>query len=90
VPEFLLEVYVSRTDPDAVTAGARNARRAADELRREGTQVRYLRSIFVPEDETCFYLYEAARAEHVGDAARRADIPFERISEAIDGAGRDI
>lgn len=86
VPEFLLEVYVSRTDPEAVAAGARNARRAADELRREGTQVRYLRSIFVPEDETCFYLYEAARAEHVGDAARRADIPFARISEATGGA----
>lgn len=81
--EFLLELYVPRTDADAVERGARSARLAAEELTREGTPVSYLRSIFVPEDETCFYLYEAASADAVREAARRARLPFERVAEAV-------
>jgi Protein of unknown function (DUF4242) len=83
--EFLVELYVSREDAAAVESGAESARRAADELTREGTPVRYLRSIFVPEDETCFFLYEASNAVDVIEATRRADLPFERIAEALAG-----
>jgi hypothetical protein len=81
--EFLVELYVSRTDGAAVESGAESARLAAEELTREGTLVRYVRSIFVPDDETCFHLYEAAKVEDVVEAARRASLPFERIAEAI-------
>jgi len=80
---FLLELYVSRTDGAAVERGAEQARLSAEELSREGTPVRYLRSIFVPEDETCFYLYEASSAEIVREAARRASLRFERVAEAL-------
>lgn len=83
MPEYLLEQYISRTDAAAVAAGARRARQAADELRREGTPVRYLRSIFVPDDETCFYFYEAVSVEAAREAARRAAIPVESLAEAI-------
>jgi hypothetical protein len=86
VAEFLVELYVSRGDGAAVVeSGARNARLAAEELTREGRPVRYLRSIFVPEDETCFFLYEAAGVEDVEEAAHRASLPFERVAEAIAG-----
>ena len=79
--EFLVEVYLSRgTTPDASAA---RARRAADELRGEGTPVFYLSSIFVPEDETCFFLYRADTSEAVHEAARRASLTFERVSEAV-------
>ena len=81
--EFLLELYVSRTDGVAVERGAERSRIAAEELTREGTPVHYLRSIFVPEDETCFYLYEATSADAVREAARRAGLPFERVTEAV-------
>ena len=81
--EFLLECYVSRTDGASVERGGARARIAAEELTREGTAIRLLRSIFVPEDETCFYLYEAETVEAVREAARRAALPFERIAEAI-------
>ena len=56
---------------------------AAEELTREGTPIRVLRSIFVPEDETCFYLYEAESVEAVREAARRAVLPVGSIAEAI-------
>ena len=81
--EFLVELYVSRSDSAAVQAGAERARLAAEELTREGTPIRWLRSIFVPDDETCFFLYESGSAEAVREAARRAALPFERVAEAV-------
>jgi hypothetical protein len=83
VAEYLVELYVSRSDGAAAERGGRQARLAAEQLTREGTPVRYLRSIFVPDDETCFYLYEAASADAVREAARRASLPSERVIEAI-------
>lgn len=83
MPEFVVELYVSQAGGHTVERGAERARRAARELSREGTTVRYLRSIFVPDDETCFYLYEAAAAEDVQEAARRAGLKFERVAEAV-------
>jgi hypothetical protein len=83
VAEYLVELYVARDDAAALERGAAQARRAAEELTREGTSVRFLRSIFVPEDETCFYLYEAASAAAVRDAVGRAALSFERVVEAV-------
>ncbi|HSS74766.1 MAG TPA: nickel-binding protein [Gaiellaceae bacterium] len=81
--EYLVELYVSRDDPVAVESGAERARAAADEVTEEGAAVRYVRAIFVPEDETCFFLYEAASAAAVHDAARRAGLSSGRIIEAL-------
>lgn len=81
--EFLLELYVPRSEEASAERHGARARLAAEELAREGTPVRYLRSIFVPEDETCFYLYEAASPEAVREAARRAQLPADRVIEAI-------
>ena len=79
--EFLIEVYAAR-DSRALRAAARRARAAADSLASEGPEVRYLRSIFVPEDETCFYVYEADSAGTVREVARRAGIAVDRLVEA--------
>jgi hypothetical protein len=79
--QFLLELYVSRTHCSLMGAGADRLTSAAAELTAEGTPVRVVRSIFVPEDETCYVLLEAATADGVRDAARRAAMPFERVVE---------
>jgi len=81
MPEYLLELYVARADAPAVEQGAARVRRAAEEYSREGTPVRYLRSIFVPEDEICFHLFEAGSAESVARAIDRADLRAQRIVE---------
>jgi Protein of unknown function (DUF4242) len=60
-----------------------HARQASEQMQRDGIQVRFLRSIFVPEDETCFHLYEAASAENVREAARLAELPFESVVEGV-------
>jgi hypothetical protein len=80
--EYLVEMYVARTDADAVGRGSELARAAAEELEREGTAVRYLRSMFVPEDETCFLVYEAESAEAVRSAAERASFRAARVVQA--------
>ncbi len=86
--EFLVELYISQADSEAVARGANKARQAAEELTRQGTRVHYLQSIFVPEDETCFVLFEAISADAVQEAARRAALSFERVSEAVSSSRR--
>jgi hypothetical protein len=54
----------------------------------EGIPVRLVRSIFVPEDETCLLLVEAPTADAVREVARRAGLAFERITRAADDRGR--
>ena len=82
MPEYLVELYLPRNS-SAPREAARRARASAKAMSRDGRRVRYLRSIFVPEDETCFLLFEAAAPELVGEASRRAAIEYERIVEAI-------
>ena len=81
--EFLAEFYLSPSDREAAQVGADRARLAAEKLALRGTPVRYLSSIFLPEDETCFHLYEASSAEAIREVAQRAELSFERVLEAI-------
>jgi hypothetical protein len=83
VAEFLVETYVAREDGASVARRADRARDAADRLTREGTPVEFIRWIFVPEDETCFYLYEASSADLVHAAARSAHLRFERVVKTV-------
>ena len=81
--EFLVELYVSGAVADGADRETQRARSAAAELTAEGRPVRILRSIFVPEDETCFLLVEADTAEAVQEAATRAAVPFERVLATV-------
>jgi Protein of unknown function (DUF4242) len=83
MPDFLVELYVPAADSSSLREVADRARRAAAHMRREGTAVYYLRSIFVPEDETCFHVFEGPSAQAVGEASRRASIEYDRIVEAM-------
>ena len=87
--EFLVETYVARTDSAAVELGAERSRLAAEELTREGTPVRCLRSIFVPEDETCFFLYEADSADTMRAAVERCGFAVPPGGGAVQPSGRE-
>lgn len=60
-----------------------NARRASEQISSEGMPVRFLRSIFVPDDEACFHLFEGS-ATAVAEASARAGIPIESIAESAE------
>lgn len=67
-----------------------DARRASEQMQREGIPVRFVRSIFVPEDEACFYLYEATSIDSARAAVQRAGLVVERVTEPItDSRGGD-
>jgi hypothetical protein len=80
---FIAESY--EPNPAATRALVAAAlRRAAAEVAAEGENVRYIRSIVVPEDETCFHVFESASATAVLEASVRAQIVCTRIVEAIE------
>ena len=85
--DFVGEQYVSAEDPDAAARRSRAAREASEQLVLEGTRVRYVHSIFIPDDETCLHLYQAESIEAVHNAARRASLRLERVAEAIVDVG---
>lgn len=84
MPRYLAELYLSRADSSGLQAAATRARQAADVMTREGTPIRYMRAIFLGDDEVCFHLYEATSPDLVREASRRAAIPVERVTEALD------
>jgi hypothetical protein len=83
VNQFLVELYLPRRNEAVLRDAAARARIASEQVTREGKQVRYLRTIFVPKDEICFHLYEAQAADAVGEASLRARIAYERIVRAV-------
>jgi ubiquinone/menaquinone biosynthesis C-methylase UbiE len=88
MPEFLVELYVARDDHRTARRHAERAERATADLTREGRPLRCVRSIFVPQDETCFLLYEAPSATDVAEALRRAGLRHEHISAASSSGAR--
>ncbi len=83
MPSYLVETYLARCRTHERAARERRARSAADELTRGATRVRFDRSIHIPEDEICFYVFDAPAARHAADAAERAGLDPIRIVEAI-------
>ncbi len=82
MPEFIAEQYFSRTDAAGARRAAGAARHAAEQLAREGMHVALVRSVFVPEDETCIFIYEADSLDSVRMAAERGALAFENIAQA--------
>jgi hypothetical protein len=88
--EFLIETYASRETANAVAMQVREIARAAKLMGEHGTDVRFLLAIFVPEEETCFYLYQSPSADAVREAATRARLPFEGVTGAISIAPHQV
>jgi hypothetical protein len=80
VPSYQVESY--GTGPDALDDARRRARRAAE----LGSGVTYVRTTFLPGDETILHLFEAPSREALDEAGRQAALDFQRIVEAVDGS----
>jgi hypothetical protein len=77
---YLLEAY---TPASALLEDVESrVRIAAAEVSESGMPVRYVRSIFVPEDETCFHLLDGPSRDAVAETAQRAGISTPRITKA--------
>jgi hypothetical protein len=83
VPSYLVETFLTRGRAGERVALEGRARSAAEELTQEGTPVRLERSIYVPEDEICFFVFDAPVAREAALAARRAGLDPFRVVEAV-------
>jgi hypothetical protein len=84
MPQYLVEVYHSKTRPDEALLAAERACAAAEQIASRGIAVRYVRSHFVRDDETCLFLFEAQGRWAVREACRLAGITGDRVVEAAD------
>jgi hypothetical protein len=83
VPSYLVETYLPRGQTGERVAREDRARAATEEL----TQVRYERSIHVPEDELCFFVFEAPSGREAALAAERAKLDPIRVVRAVSSVG---
>jgi hypothetical protein len=83
MPSYLVETFLARGAVGERQARERRASAAAEALTREGTGVRFAGSIHVPEDEICFFTFEASSGREAALVAQRADLEPLRVVEAI-------
>lgn len=76
----LIELHPPANGWTELEALAARARAAAEQVNSAETPVRFLRSIFVPDDETCFQLFEGTPAA-VAAAVSRAKLESEAATE---------
>jgi hypothetical protein len=79
VPSYLVETYLARGHAGEFAARERRARSVADEL----ACVSFDRSIHVPEDELCFFVFDAPSSTDALLAAERAELDPIRVVEAV-------
>jgi len=85
MPSYLVETFLARGAADERHRRERRAREAAEALTREGTRVRFGGSIHVPDDEICFFSFEAPSDRAATLVAERAGLERFRVVE-IDGS----
>jgi hypothetical protein len=79
MPTYLLESYgADRADTLA------DARRRALRTAELGVDVRYLRTTFLPGEQTLLHAFEAVSPDALRQAVRRAELRYERIVEAVE------
>ncbi len=65
-------------------AAQKAAIETSNQLTKEGTEVKYIRSNFFPGDSSCTCLFEAINEEAVKAVNEKAAIPFDEITEVLD------
>jgi hypothetical protein len=83
VPSYLVETFLARGAAGERQAREGRARSAAEAMTLEGTRVGFEGSIHVPEDEICFFTFEAPSGREAALVAQRAELEPLRVMEAI-------
>ncbi len=83
MPSYLVETFLARGHAGDRSAHEARARLAAEDLTRTGVGVRFDGVIHVPEDETCFFVFDAPSGEEAALVAQRAELDPFRVVEAV-------
>jgi hypothetical protein len=83
MPMYLVETFLARDATGERQVCEGRARAASEALSRNGTAVRFNGSIYVPEDEICFFTFEAPSGRDAALVAQRAGFEAMRVVEAV-------
>jgi hypothetical protein len=75
---FLAEMFTEAHDRAGRSAAVRRAKKAAG----QSADVRFVRSVYLPDDEMCFLVFEAESAAAVTRFAQQAALPIDRVVRA--------
>jgi Protein of unknown function (DUF4242) len=78
----MVERYVPGVNSETFAEAARRTASAAAAMTEQGVPVRYLGSVYVPEEECSFCCFQARDAEAVREANRLAGVPYWRVVRA--------
>ncbi len=81
---YLVERSLKGISMDDLGAAQKAAIGKGEEMTAAGTDVRYIRSTFAPEDGRCMCLFEADSEVDVKRLNDEAGLPYDRIVEALD------
>jgi len=82
--DYMVERDLPGITMDQLAAAQKAAIETGQQFTREGKPVRYIRTTFVPGESKCMCLFEAGDQDLVREVNEKAQIPFTRITEAMD------
>lgn len=77
---YLAEIYLPAGS--TLASVAHRARAGAEHAAGTGAGINFVEAIFLPQDESCFLLYQAHRAADVTAAGSAAGLAFDRVTHA--------
>ena len=84
MPTYLVDRDLPGMTRDQLAAAHRAAAETARQFTAAGRPVRYIRSLFLPQEARCLCLFEAVDAESVRSLNQTAQIPFTSVTEALE------
>jgi hypothetical protein len=83
MPSYLVETYLAHARAGERAAREKRALAAAEELASGHSSVCFRRSIYIPEDEICFFVFDAPSGQVAALVAQSAGLEPVRVVEAI-------
>lgn len=84
MPVFMVERNLKGISMDDLAGAQKAAIGKAGEMAAAGTDVRYIRSTFAPEDGRCMCLFEAGSEGDVKRLNDEAGLPYDKVVAAMD------
>ncbi len=81
---FMVERDLKGISKEALGAAQKAAINQAAKMSASGTQIKYIRSTFAPDDGRCMCLFEAGSDTTVKKLNDDAGIPYSRVVGALD------
>jgi hypothetical protein len=81
VKQFLVEVFTPRAAAAALPAAERRATAAATRL--SDSDVRFVRLTYIPDDQICFFVFDAPSVRDAALVAQHAGLDPIRVVEAV-------